>query len=143
MSFRRWACTLVSGAMLAGAGLTMAPTPASATVAFSHHQSILLTADGATGHLVSFSADLRAKATTLGFRPIRGLIIKFQDAGGAANTVCTAVTNILGEASCQATASNDPLLIASGVFTGYNAVFDGNAKYLPATAHGRITPTAP
>ncbi len=125
--------------MLGGAVLTMSPASASAAV----HKPILLTADGATGHLVSFSADLRAKATTTGFVPIRGLIIKFQDAGGAANTVCIAVTDIQGEASCQATASNDPLLIASGVFTGYNAVFEGNAKYLPATAHGRITPTVP
>ncbi|MDP9073976.1 MAG: hypothetical protein M3N98_07345 [Actinomycetota bacterium] len=141
MSFKRWACTLASGTMLVGAALTMTPTPASAAV--RGHRPIILTADGATGHLVSLSADLRAKATTTGFKPIRGLIIKFQDAGGLGNTVCTAVTDILGEATCQATASNDPLLIASGVFTGYNAVFEGNGRYLPATAHGRISPTVP
>jgi hypothetical protein len=136
MSLRRHIVSLLAGTMMVAGTMAIA-SPAGA----AQQKSVIITAEGATGHLVSLSADFRARVTTTNFVPIRGLIIKMQDAGGAHHTVCTAVTNSLGEAYCQATASDDPLLIASFVATGYNAVFEGNGTYLPATAHGRITVT--
>lgn len=137
MLSKRGRVSVLFGLLVVAGSLAITPAANAA------QRNILLNAEGGTGHLVSLSADLKARATTTNFAPIRGLTIKFRDAGGANNTVCQAVTNSLGEAMCQGTASNDLLLIASFVFTGYDAVFEGNADFFPATAHGRITPTIP
>jgi hypothetical protein len=139
MLMKRLACTLLSGFLIMGTVVAVASAPASAAT----QQSILLTAEGATGHLVSLSATFVVTATTTNFRPIQGLSIKVEDGGGAGNVVCIGVTNSQGAAVCQGTASDDILLILSFLVTGYDAVFAGNGAYFPATAHGRITPAVP
>ncbi|MFC7307883.1 hypothetical protein ACFQVC_27110 [Streptomyces monticola] len=80
---------------------------------------------------------LKAKLTKVDGSPVAGLPVTFTVAGEK-TTLCEATTDTNGNAECQ----NSPLPLGIPtvklVTAGYDATFDGNARYAPVSAHNSV-----
>lgn len=87
-------------------------------------------------HLLVLEGSLKAKVTlaeTGG--SVSGLKINFRS-GSAKIDGCSAFTDPEGIAECSAGTQFSPAFILDLVVAGYDAIFDGNAEFQPATGHG-------
>ncbi|ANP54888.1 hypothetical protein J2Z21_001450 [Streptomyces griseochromogenes] len=84
-------------------------------------------------------AQISAKLIDSDGEPIKGVPITFTV--GAGRQIGIGVTDATGVAHLDS-GSNllDPLLWAQAIGSGYEVQFQGNKKYMPALAHGKIEP---
>lgn len=70
-------------------------------------------------------------------QPVAGLPIRFifSKTGGE---IGTAVTNTEGIAECESGTQLNLIKDTASLALGYDAVFDGDAEYVPFTTHARI-----
>jgi hypothetical protein len=87
-------------------------------------------------HLLTLQGSLKARVTRAKTgAPVSGLAINFRS-GSAAIEACTAFTDPEGIAQCSAGTQLSPAFILDLIAAGYDAVFDGNAEFQPASGHG-------
>ncbi|MGW3209399.1 hypothetical protein [Streptomyces sp. NPDC001135] len=85
-------------------------------------------------------AQISAKLIDSDGEPIKGVPITFTV--GSGRQIGIGVTDATGVAHLDS-GSNllDPILWAQALGSGYEAQFQGNKKYMPALAHGKIEPS--
>lgn len=96
-------------------------------------------AEPTIGHVLCLCANLKATFTTVDGAPIRALPIRFRTQQSS-QFLCDAITNPEGVAYCVASFTGNALQPIDGFVAGYNAIFDGNPQYQPASAHSTATP---
>jgi hypothetical protein len=104
----------------------------------TQRQVLSARAEDAQGHALTLSARLKVtvrRATDN--QPVAGLPIRFNfsKTGGE---IGTAATNTEGIAECESGSQLNLIKDTSSLVLGYDAVFDGDAEYVPFTTHARI-----
>ena len=80
---------------------------------------------------------LKARFITLEGRPVAGLPITFVTTGERF-PMCDATTDLAGYAECKNGPVPPPVSLANLLVNGYDATFEGNRWFAPASAHNNI-----
>lgn len=86
-----------------------------------------------SGITTAYSFNLRAKLTTTSGVALGNKLISYYF--GTGTFICSALTNAIGEATCNGTAA--AASVTANI--GYTAIFAGDAQYSGSSDHGALT----
>ena len=131
---KRWLAT--AAAVVSAA--TVAPAPAQAAEANLAPKRMNAVAYYGTLDIIARETlGLRARFFTYDGHPVAGLPIQFVTTGER-NFLCEATTDFNGFAECRNGPVPPPQSLANLLVNGYDAVWEGNRKFAPVSAHNNI-----
>ncbi len=102
--------------------------------------ALIAKAEHITGHALTLSGMPKVTIRRADDnKPVSELLVRFVTSS-MKYEVGSAYTNEEGIAEVDSGIKLNPLFVGDALIAGYDAIFDGDEKRLPITAHGTVTP---
>ncbi|GLY05728.1 MULTISPECIES: hypothetical protein [Actinoplanes] len=127
----------LAAALATAAVVTAAPTPAQAAPEVRPIRLNATAYYGTMDIIARETLDLRARFFTYDGRPVAGLPVQFATTGERW-LLCEATTDFNGYAACRNGPIPPPVSTLNLLVNGYDAIFEGNRRFAPVSAHNNI-----